>query len=284
MQEQFSSGQNKYEKIRKLGCGTTSEVFLVRDLTDGRQYAMKVGADKELLKRESEVLKNLAHPMLPVWKDYFENQKGCLVMEYIEGITLQEWLEKYGRASEIMACNIISELLGLLQFLHSQSPPIIYRDLKATNIMIDKSGFILVIDLGGAVKSHFMVGTYGYAAPEQFWEGIEPGPECDIYAAGKLLAFLLTGKDPCIPPYDMLKFCEKDAKVSRRMYDVIGRSISMHSLGRYASAQEFNSALHTALGSNNVKWLMSGRKKETIEYEKCVWRSEYQRIIIGPLY
>ena len=284
MQEPFFSGQNKYENIRKIGCGTTSEVFLVRDLTDGRKYAMKVGEDKELLKRESELLKNLFHPMLPVWKDYFENKKSCLVMEYIEGITLQTWLEKYGRASEIMACNIISELLGLLQFFHSQSQPIIYRDLKATNIMIDKSGFVRVIDLGGAVKSHFMVGTYGYAAPEQFWEGIEPGPECDIYAAGKLLAFLLTGKDPSIPPYDMLKFCEKDAKISQRMYDVIGRSISVNSLGRYASAQEFRNALHTALGGKGVKRPRSGRKKETIEYEKCVWRSEYQRIIIEPLY
>ena len=278
MQEQFFSGQNNYERIRKLGCGTTSEVFLVKNRGEGRYYAMKVGMDKDLLRKESELLKRLIHPMLPAWKACFEDEKGYLIMEYIEGITLQAWLEKCGRTPETMACNIMSEILKLLQFFHDQTPPIIYRDLKAANIMIDKNGRLRVIDLGGAVKSGFMVGTYGYAAPEQFWEGIEPGPECDIYTAGKLLAFLLTGKDPCIPPYDMLKFCEKDRGISRRMFDVIQRSISVNSLGRYASAKEFDKSLHAAVEDKRNKRPVFGSKKETIEYEKCLWRSEYQRI------
>ena len=278
MQELFFSGQNNYERIGKLGCGTTSEVFLVKNKADGKQYAVKVGEDNELLRQESELLKRLVHPMLPVWKEYIEGEKGYLIMEYIEGITLQVWLERYGKVSETMACNIMTEILKLLQFFHSQMPPIIYRDLKAANIMIDKSGSVRVIDLGGAVMSRFKVGTYGYAAPEQFWEGIELGPEWDIYAAGKLLSFLLTGKDPCIPPYDMLKFCEKDRGISQRMFDVIGRSISVNSLGRYASAREFDKALQKAVCIKRMKRPVFGGKKETIEYEKCVWKSEYQRI------
>jgi len=278
MQGLFFLGQNNYERIGKLGCGTTSEVFLVKNREDGRQYAVKEGKDKELLRQESELLKSFDHPMLPAWKEYFEDEKSYLIMEYIEGITLQAWLEKFGGVSDTVAYTIMSGILELLQFFHNQSPPVIYRDLKAANIMIDKRGSVRVIDLGGAVKSRFKVGTYGYAAPEQFWEGIEPGPECDIYAAGKLLAFLLTGKDPCIPPYDMLTFCENDRKISRQMFEVIGRSISVNSLGRYASAMEFNKALHTAVGDKNVKRLAFGGKKEAVEYEKCVWRSEYQRI------
>ena len=278
MQELFFSGQNNYERIGKLGCGTTSEVFLVKNRRDGRYYATKVGEDKELLRQESELLKSLDHPMLPSWKEYFEDGKGCLIMEYIDGITLQAWLERYGKVSEVVACNIMSEVLKLLHFFHSQALPIIYRDLKAANIMIDKKGSVRMIDLGGAVKSRFKVGTYGYAAPEQFWEGIEPVPEWDIYAAGKLLAFLLTGKDPCIPPYDMLKFCEKDRGISRKMFNVIQRSLSVNSLGRYASAREFDKALHTAAKDKRIKRMVFSGKKDTIEYEKCVWRSEYQRI------
>ena len=76
MQEQFFLGQSNYERIRKLGCGTTSEVFLVKDRGEGRYYAMKVGADKELLRQESELLKRLVHPMLPAWKAYFEDEKS----------------------------------------------------------------------------------------------------------------------------------------------------------------------------------------------------------------
>ncbi len=278
MQEQFFLGQSKYEEIGQLGYGTASEVFLVKDLEDGNAYAMKVGPDKELLRQEAELLKSLKHPALPAWKAYFEEEKGYLVMEYVEGITLQKWMEKHGKVSEFMARNMISEILQILQFFHSRSTPIIYRDIKPANIMVDKKGGIRMIDLGGAVKSRFKVGTYGYAAPEQFWEGIEPGPECDIYAVGKLLAFLLTGKDPCIPPYDMLQFCEKDRGISRRMYEVIQRSIAVNSLGRYASAAEFDQALHSAVRGRNARRPVFGGKKEKIEYEKCIWRSEYQRI------
>jgi len=278
MQAQFFSELNHYETIGKIGSGTTSEVFLVRNPADGKVYAMKVGAEKELLRQESDLLKNLKHPALPAWKEYYEEEKGHLIMEYVEGITLQKWIEKHGKASEFLAGNIICEILQLLQFLHDRSTPIIYCDIKPANIMVDKKGGIRLIDLGSAVKSRFKVGTYGYAAPEQFWEGIEPGPECDIYAVGKLLAFLLTGKDPCIPPYDMLQFCEKDRGISAGMYEVIQRSIAVNSLGRYTSATEFEQAVHSVLRDKNAGRLVFAGKKEKIEYEKCVWRSEYQRI------
>ena len=76
MQEQFFSEQNKYQVIRKLGSGTTSEVFLVRDYADGKTYAMKTGMDKELLRRESDLQQSLTHPALPAWKDYFEKTGG----------------------------------------------------------------------------------------------------------------------------------------------------------------------------------------------------------------
>lgn len=277
MWEQYFSGRNKYQLIRSLGSGAVSEVYLVKCYEDGKEYAMKT-ANKELLRQESDILMRLKYPTLPEWKEYFEDEQGYLMLEYIEGITLQQWIEKQGKASVREAVYIIGEILQTLQFLHSQSPPIIYCDIKPSNIMVERSGKIRMIDLGGAVRSRYKVGTYGYAAPEQFWEGVRPGPAWDIYAVGKLLTFLLTGKDPCLPPYDMLQFCEKDKRITPQMYAVIQRSIAVNSLGRYASAEEFDKALQSAVGKKGLSRRISGYKKEKIQYEKCVWKSEYRRI------
>lgn len=276
MPEQYFLEQNRYEVLDKLGSGSTSKVYLVRNYEDGKKYAMKAG-DKELLRQEAELYKIWIHPAFPYFKEYFEDTYGYLIMEYIEGITLQRWIEKRGKVSETVAQFIISDILHILQFLHRQSPPIIYCDVKPENIMVDKNGKLRMIDFGGAVRSRYKVGTYGYAAPEQFWEGENLTPACDIYATGKLLAFLLTGKDPCIPPYDMLQFCEKNRKITAKMCEVIQRSIAVNSLGRYENVEDFDKALRNAVRKDTGARFICHGKKEKIEYEKCVWLSEYRR-------
>ena len=278
MQGQFFSEQNRYEIVHLLGKGATGEVYLVREYNSMQIYAMKICEDRELLRQESELLQKLKHPMFPAWKDYFEEKQGYLIMEYIEGITLQKYMEGTGKMVLTLAQKIILDILGVLDFLHHQIPQIIYRDLKPENIMISSTGKIKLIDLGGAIDSKYKVGTYGYGAPEQFWEGTIPGPECDLYAAGKLLAFLLTGKDPCQPPYDMLRFCEKNKFISPEIYRVLQRSLAVESLGRYASAGEFIRDIQEAVRiSQSKKWKKSSQKQQNV-YEKCIWKSEYQRI------
>ena len=278
MWEPFSSEQTKYQKIGLLGEGSNSQVYLVKQQGKDICYAMKVSANKMLLRKEAELLQKLSGNGFPKWKDYFEGESGCLVMEYIEGVTLQAFLEKNGAVTSFTAKKIMQEILQLLSKLHHMNPPILYRDIKPENIMIRENGQIYLVDLGGAAADKYRVGNYGYGAPEQFWEGAAVGPESDLYGAGKVLAYLLTGKDPCQPPYDMLAYCEKDKRITSEIYSVLQRSMAVDALGRYSSAESFWRELENAFnGKAGKKWKKRGKKTKII-YEKCIWKSEYQRI------
>lgn len=275
----------RFRVVRELGEGTTGQVYLVRCQEQRRLFAMKVCRDKELLQAESVLLKSLKQGIFPHWQGYFEEEigknpqkMGFLVMEYIEGVTLQEFLRKKGKCSSFEAGDIVIKLLEGLKVLHEQSPPIIYRDIKPANIMLDVNGNVRLVDAGSAVQGKYKVGTYGYAAPEQFWEGVQPTPECDFYGVGKVFAFLLTGKDPGQPPYDMINYCSRDRNVEEDFFRIIQRSLAIDSMGRYHCAEEFIRDLRACLRRTQRKKWNFCDKKQKIVYEKCVWKSEYQRI------
>lgn len=241
--------------------------------------------------------------IFPQWVDYFEvengkreseegkiekeengeeesgrKKTGYLVMEYMEGGSLKTLLEKQGRLPVERAADIALELLKCLQTLHNQTVPLIYRDIKPENIMFDQNGRLRLVDAASVLPGRYRVGTYGYAAPEQFWDGVKLGPESDLYAVGKLLAYMLTGKNPGEPPYDMLQYCAKDRRVSPPFFQVIQRSLAVEGMGRYASAEAFSRELKLAVReSRRLKWRFF-EKKHKINYEKCIWKSEYQRI------
>ena len=271
MEQPFMLPSHKYHPLKCLGKGSQGNVYLVED-RDGKCYAMKVGADKELMRQESALLKRLHHPAFPDWIDYFEEEQGYLVMEYIPGISLGTFLHRKERVSPKVAEYIIEEVLLALDYLHQQTPPIIYRDLKPENLLLDPDGHIRLVDLGSAASKGFLVGNYGYSAPEQFWEGTKPEPDWDLYGAGKLLAYLLTGKDPCKPPYDMLSFCEKDGRICPAIYRVLQKSMAAESMGRYDCAKEFLEEMKRAFQKKGSV------KKRRIVFEKSVWKSEYERI------
>lgn len=283
MQEPYFSELDNYELISLLGKGSSSEVYLVKERLTGEHYAMKVSEDTGLLGKESALLQQVSGRMqvpgsrFPLWKAYFRADKAYLVMEYIEGITLQAYLEHFGAVQPRLAKEIMKEILEALKVLHQRKPQVIYRDLKPENIMIERTGRIRLVDLGAAAATNCRAGSYGYASPEQFWEGSKIGPESDLYAAGKILAFLLTGKDPCQPPYDMLQYCETDKRISAEVYRILQRSLAADSMGRYESAELFQTELEEAIKEKRERKWKGFRKKQRIFYEKCVWRSEYQR-------
>ena len=278
MEQQSMSGSDKYMIIKTLGSGSQGKVYLVEDKTDQNAYAMKVGSDKALMRQESQLLQRLRYPAFPVWKDYFEEVDGCLVMEYVEGITLREYMQKKKRADQKLTEYIMEEVLRALEYLHKSSTQVIYRDLKPENIMIDRAGNVRIVDLGSAASKGFLVGNYGYGAPEQFWEGAQPNASWDLYAAGKLLGYLLTGKEPGQPPYDMLEYCEKDPHISPGIYKVLQRSMADELLGRYDTAAEFLRDLKSVLEKKERNMWKIFAKKHRIVFEKCVWKAEYQRI------
>lgn len=276
----------KYHRIRKIGEGATAEVWLVEEIATGRSYAMKVSEYTELLEREAAILESLNHKAFPKVKEY-ESQTNALIMEYVEGSSLQEILDS-GRKFDIWEIRyIMEEVLEALNVLHIQKEPIIYRDIKPANIMIEKSGKIRLLDMGAAYvhgmdredgKGKLMAGTYGYGAPEQFWSGVVPSARCDVYGAGKVLAYLLSGKNPAIPPYDMEQYCKGNRQVPFPFQQVLERSLATNPLARYEDCISMQRDLRKACEESCRKRLFKLHKKSSVNYIKCIWLSEYRRI------
>ena len=142
----------KYELIRLLGEGGSGKVFLAMDVHLDRLVAVKESCESVFLE-EMKILKELDHTGLPIIFDYFMEQgKAFLVMEYIEGITLRQFLLKHKKVEEGQAVKWMLELCHIVQYLHDRHPAVIYRDLKPENIMIRQDGTLKLIDLGGAVR------------------------------------------------------------------------------------------------------------------------------------
>ncbi|MGV8119786.1 MAG: serine/threonine protein kinase [Candidatus Xenobiia bacterium LiM19] len=205
-----------YEIEDVIGSGAFSFVYRVKDhLHPETTWAMKElsssleeheGAEEafEQFIREGELLKALNHPSLPKVVDVFgEGKKHYIVMEYVEGQNLQRKLKEKGSAfsfDEILPWML--QLLDILSYLHSLEPPVVFRDLKPSNIMITAGGRIKLIDFGIArlfspekVKDTYVMGTPGFSAPEQYGRA-QTDPRSDIYALGATIFYLLTGDDP----------------------------------------------------------------------------------------
>lgn len=283
--------EDKYQKIQLLGKGATAEVFLVEEIASGKKYAMKVSRQRGLLKQEANFLRECKGDSFPGFKEYDDKNREYLVMEYIEGISLQELLNGGKVPTLAKTLQIMEGILRGLEYLHNRRQAIIYRDLKPANVMLDKAGRVRLIDLGAACfeeeeafektdkeAGRVKAGTYGYAAPEQFWPGARLERTCDIYAAGKVLAYLLTGKNPAQPPYDMESFCRGLGKVSAGFMRVLERSLAVSPQARYGTCQEMRRDLYRAYEEAQRKKLFSFHKKSHCIYEKCIWKSEYQRI------
>lgn len=277
----------KYSNVRLLGTGATAEVYLVKEESSGCYFALK-RADDGLLQKEWVMLQEAGGIFFPKAIEWIPGAEGGLIMEYISGNTLQELLTE-GKSFSLKECVYIMDgVLRAMHSLHENTPGIIYRDLKAANIMIDKSGAVKMIDLGAAVYAdkkqkneagkRIMAGTYGYAAPEQFWTGVVLDRRCDVYAAGKVLAYLLTGKNPAIPPYDMQSFCQDGKKIPQPFLEIIERSLAMNPLARYEDCEKMRREIHGAYEEVGKKSLFKIHKKSTQTYEKCIWLSEYRRI------
>ena len=198
----------RYRIVGLIGQGGMGAVYAAEDLRlQGKLCALKVNkvqtADVMYSAEEAGLLMRLNHPHLPLIIDYFpvsENGHEILIMDYIDGMTLQaHLLDNNGSLSLDAVIGIGVQLCEALGYLHGQHPPIIHRDLKPTNVMMDRSGFVRLIDFGiarsfkdGKHQDTLMLGTPGFAAPEQ--EGIQQSDaRTDVYGLGALLYFLLSG-------------------------------------------------------------------------------------------
>lgn len=230
------------------------KVYLARDGHLERLVVVKE-SQEEFLTPETELLKELRHPGLPQVYDCFrEEGSSYLVMEYIEGMSLRQYLDRYKRVPEEQAVRWGLELCGILGYLHGRHPAVIYRDLKPDNIMICQDGSLKLIDFGGAIRCAFggkrqelCIGTAGYCPGEQ-WQ--ETGGEIswDIYALGAVLHEMLTGANPSRPPRERRPLQEYDRSLSGALERIIRTSTAQEAARRYASMEQFAQELQRQEG------------------------------------
>ncbi|GHO87676.1 serine/threonine protein kinase [Dictyobacter formicarum] len=219
-QGQYLNG--RYQILLSIAQGGMGAVYKAEDTLLGNRlvaikemgmvslYPNEVTDAAEMFKQEALMLAKLHHPNLPSIYDHFsEAGRWYLVMSFIEGASLEHALEKTssGKFPVSEVIKIGSELCSVLDYLHTQQPPIIFRDLKPSNIIRTSRGAIYLIDFGiarhfnpGKVKDTANYGTAGYAPPEQFGKA-QTTPRSDIYSLGVTLHQLLTGRDPSITPF-----------------------------------------------------------------------------------
>lgn len=269
---------NKYEVLKPIAEGGMGEVLLVKDLHLNKLAAVKINRYvgtkeeqavlKEAVVREREVLKRLSHPALPGIIDFFEEEgRSCLVMEYVEGITLEQYLRKFVRVEVTKAVKWAISLTRVLEYLHGQNPPVIYRDLKPANIMIQPDGELCLVDFGaagstfnGRKEAVSLWGTPGYVPPE-LWEGKEPGKTCDIYGIGAVLHEMLTGIRPGQSRGARRPIREYDRSLSGELQKIIMVCTAGKRTERYQSMEGLREALLHYEQKDRIKSRRFQRKK-----------------------
>lgn len=199
MEEKLIGG--KYKIIRELGKGGQGNVYLAEDVRVGKIWALKEFTKVDKVWQEIEPLKYVKHRNLPLFIDMVkEEDRACLVMEYIDGSTLEEILQEKKNLPKQECIRIALEILEALKCLHNQTPSIVFGDLKPSNVMIDREGNVKLIDFGTAIRGgrqRETYGTKGYAAPEQVAKNLyapEIDKRTDFYSFGILLYKMLTGE------------------------------------------------------------------------------------------
>jgi eukaryotic-like serine/threonine-protein kinase len=262
---------SRYEIVRRIGGGGMGAVYYAKDKNLGDQgRAVKEMIQSHLdesqqekavadFKRESMLLASLEHPSIPTIYDYFYDEGASrfyLVMKYISGGDCLARLRNApgGRIDELTVADWGVQTADVLEYLHGQPKPIIYRDLKPANLMIDgNNGRVMLIDFGIArwvapqEKGVTAVGTMGYAPPELFSGKAEP--RTDIYSLGATMFHLMTGADPQDNPLLIFDFTKNPTPrqinpgVSNEMEWILMRSVEYEPERRFRSAGELRDAL-----------------------------------------
>ena len=271
---------DKYRVIAKVGKGGMSTVWLALYEKVNKQWAVKEvrktgGKNHEVIKQnlitEAGILKNLDHPNLPSIVDIIDKKDTYLIiMDYVEGRTLKDILDEQGPQSQEDVVQWAIQLCSVLQYLHSRTPPIIYRDLKPANVMLRPDGRVVLIDFGtareykeGQAEDTTHLGTKGYAAPEQYGgdDATQTDPRTDIYNLGATMYHLVTGKNPTKPPYEMKPIRQWDPGLSTGLEHIILKCIEFDPNKRYQSADALRYALkhYRELETNYVR-----KKKKSV--------------------
>jgi serine/threonine protein kinase len=295
---------DRYQIHKQLSKKAGRQTFLARDIQSQDLVIIKVlrfGAsfqwdDLKLFEREASTLKNLAHPAIPQYLDYFEldlaDLRGfALVQTYLPAPSLETVVREGRSFSEQDVTEIADQLLSILTYLHEQNPPVIHRDIKPSNILLSNRsahsvGDVYLVDFGSVQTSAnkdggtvTIVGSYGYMPLEQF--GGQTRAASDLYSLGMTLIYLLTGRHPAelIGTNGEIKFDRSN--LSDQFSHWLDKMIQPHLDKRFDSAK----LAQTILGSSN-NWQEGLTHKKpslstiSIDRSKDILEIEFRKIIL----
>ena len=255
--------KERYKIQRVLGQGAYGTVYLAEDQQiSGVMWAVKEIWESDLefseqqealeaFEHEAQLLKNLNHPGLPKVVDFFSSGPGhYLVMEYIAGKSLEDFCREHERPirqDEILFW--INKITDILDYLHTQAPPIIFRDLKPSNIIVTSGGRIKLVDFGIAryynpEKEHDTtnLGTPGFCAPEQYGKG-QSDARTDIYSFGATFYYALSKQDMAAFNFKFPSLIRYNPRISPRLADIMMRCLNVEPQARFQSIGELKEAL-----------------------------------------
>lgn len=243
---------NRYELLKEIGSGGLSTVYLARDTRINKAWAVKivktetknkVNQVRDSIIQEAQMMKSFNHPYIPKVADII-NTSGYLaiVMDYVEGATLENIVKEYGPQSAEMVIEWAKQLCDVLGYLHSQNPPVIYRDMKPANIILKPEGNISIIDFGimrtykpNQKSDTVCLGTAGFAAPEQFGTA-QTDCRSDIYALGMTMYNLYSGIRP--NGNSNIDLGNKNDALSKGLISIIKKCTELSPDDRYQSCKE----------------------------------------------
>lgn len=235
-----------------------AETVILKFLPFGEQFQWQ---DLKLFEREADILKQLSHPRIPKYRDYFsiedKNNWFALVQEYIPGESLKKLIDKKQRFTEEELRKIAQDILEILCYLHTLNPQVIHRDIKPSNLILGGDKQVYLIDFGAVQDSaaakgatFTVVGTYGYAPLEQF--GGRTVPASDLYALGATLIHLATGIIPADLPQTNMRIQFQDkVNLSSSFIRWIEKLTEADIQNRFTSASVALEALNSRITVNS---------------------------------
>ena len=258
--------KNQYRIVRLVGGGGMAWVYQVEELPpgSGKLWALKElrpqtedrterAVAQSLFQQESRLLRELDHPNIPKIADFFEEQgRACLVMEFIWGESLEKRLTSTN--APLLETDVLKwaiQLSEALEYLHKLQPPIIFRDMKPSNVMVTNTGLVKLIDFGiartykvGKKRDTVAMGSENYAAPEQWGKG-QTDARSDVYALGATMYHLLANMapTPAFLPSEPLPLGNYNGAISNKTIGIIEKAMARDRARRFQSAREMRQAL-----------------------------------------
>jgi len=276
---------NRYKVLDIIKSGGMGVVYKAKDLKKEQIVALKViygtnrpAEDRERIKKrfieEAKLIASLHHPNIPRVYAYFSFERNYyLVMEFIEGEDMESLIKKVKEGfPEKFVLEWGIQICEILEYLHSQQPPIIYRDLKPSNLILrTRDNRVFIIDFGIA-KAIFpsleirlpSIGTEGFAPLEQYRGKADP--RSDIYALGATLYYLLTGEVPI--PFHFLPVRSLKPSISRELELILLKALQTEPQDRFESACEMKNALLTILNGEKIDIKIKTTETKNLEYIK----------------